>query len=48
MEIEIIYTSGCCNAYLSDAHVEHGICPECAEHCEVCKEEILATPVCGG
>ena len=48
MEIETVYASDCCGAYLSDAHVEHGICPECAEHCEVCKEEILATPVCGG
>jgi hypothetical protein len=48
MTLEIIYTSDCCGAYLSDAHVEHGICPECAEHCEVIKEEILATPICGG
>jgi hypothetical protein len=48
MTFEIIYTSDCCGAYLSDAHVEHGICPECAEHCEVNKEEILVTPVCGG
>jgi len=48
MEIEIIYTSDCCTAYLSDAHVEHGLCPECGDHCEVNKEEILVTPVCGG
>jgi len=44
----IIYTSDCCGAYLADAHVEHGLCPECGEHCEVNKEEILVTPVCGG
>lgn len=48
MEIEIIYTSDCCTAYLSDAHVEHGLCPECGDNCEVNKEEILVTPVCGG
>ena len=47
-DLAIIYTSDCCGAYLSDAHVEHGLCPECGDHCDVIKEEILVTPVCGG
>jgi len=50
MELEIVtvYVSDCCGAYLDDAHVQHGICHDCGEHCEIITEEYPATPVCGG
>jgi DNA-directed RNA polymerase subunit RPC12/RpoP len=48
MQIEIIYTCGECGEYLSDIHVEHEVCPSCADHCTVVREEIVASPVCGG
>lgn len=47
MQIEIIYTCGECGEYLSDIHVEHEVCPNCADHCTVVREEIVASPVCG-
>ena len=48
LEIVTVYVSDCCGAYLDDAHVQHGICHECGEHCEIVTEEYPATPVCGG
>ena len=48
LEIVTVYVSDCCGAYLDDAQIEHGICHDCGEHCEVLTEEYPATPVCGG
>ena len=48
MEMQILYISDCCGAYLDDAEIEYGICNDCFEHCEVLIEEYPATPVCGG
>ena len=48
MNVEVVYVSDCCGAYLDDACVQHGICCDCAEHCEVIKEELVVSPVCGG
>jgi len=48
MEMQILYISDCCGAYLDDAQIEYGICNDCGEHCEVLTEEYPATPVCGG
>jgi len=48
MEIQILYISDCCGAYLDDAQIEHGICNDCGEHCEIITEEYPDTPVCGG
>ena len=48
MEMQILYISDCCGSYLDDCHIEHGICNDCGEHCEVLTEEYPATPVCGG
>lgn len=48
MNLEVVYVSDCCGAYLDDGHVQHGLCSDCAEHCEVIAEEVVATPVCGG
>ena len=48
MEMQILYISDCCGAYLDDAQIQYGICNDCGEHCEVLTEEYPATPVCGG
>jgi len=48
MNVEVVYVSDCCGAYLDDGCVQHGICSDCAEHCEVITEEVVVTPVCGG
>ena len=48
LEIVTVYVSDCCGAYLDDAHVQHGICHECGEHCEVLTQEYPATTVCEG
>ena len=42
--IETLYLSDCCGSYLSDIHVEYGICPDCCDHCEVVKEEYIVAP----
>lgn len=48
MNVEVVYVSDCCGSYMTDGHVQHGICPDCAEHCEVIKEEVVVSPACGG
>jgi hypothetical protein len=48
MEMQILYISDCCGAYLDDDEIEYGICNDCFEPCEVLIEEYPATPVCGG
>ena len=48
LEIVTVYVSDCCGAYLDDAHVEHGICHECGEHCEIITEKYPAITVCEG
>jgi hypothetical protein len=48
MEMQILYISDCCGAYLDDAQIEYGICNDCGEHCEIITEEYPASPVCGG
>jgi len=30
-----VATSGCCNQFLDDTHVEYEVCPCCGDHCEV-------------
>ena len=37
---EIVHTSGCCGAYLTDGEAEHELCPECRDHCEVICETV--------
>ena len=48
LEIVTVYVSDCCGAYLDDAHVQHGICHECGEHCEIITEKYPAITVCEG
>jgi hypothetical protein len=48
MEMQILYISDCCGAYLDDAQIEYGICNDCGEHCEIITEEYPVSPVCGG
>lgn len=38
MRNEIFILSDCCGASLTPASAEHGICPQCGEHCEAVVE----------
>lgn len=41
-QMQVLITSDCCGEYLSDLHIDHGICPCCLEHCELVIEKIPA------
>lgn len=38
MEKTVFYVSDCCNA---ESNVDHKICSQCGEHCEIIKDDSL-------
>ena len=39
--IQVYFSSDCCGAMMTFGQVDHGICPDCLEHCEVIGEEVV-------
>jgi hypothetical protein len=36
---EVMHVSDCCGVVMNDDNVQHGICPDCLEHCEAVQDE---------
>jgi len=39
LHLETIPVSGCCGSYLDPVQVDHEVCPDCGEHCEIENQE---------
>ena len=38
---DILIVSDCCGAEMTPIHAEHGVCPQCGEHCEIITDDSL-------